>query len=194
MWNTGGRRKSALDKAIIKFSAAVKEVQTMSEKKNDITADTSKTRPPIEIFYSYSHEDENLRNKLEKHLSVLKRTGVITGWHDRKIIPGTEWGGEIDEHLEKAKIILLLVSSDFLASDYCYDIEMTQAMKRHHSREACVIPIILRECDWSGAPFGKLQALPKDAKPIKSWGDLDVAFTDVAKGIKRAVEELSQNP
>src|SRR5262245_60752518 len=96
----------------------------MSEKKTDITSDTSKPLQPIKIFYSYSQQYDDLRNELEKHLSVLKRNGVIAEWHNRKIVPGAEWGGEIDKHLETADIILLLVSADFIASDYCYEIEM----------------------------------------------------------------------
>jgi hypothetical protein len=166
----------------------------MSQKKNDGASDTSKPPQPIEIFYSYSHKDEDLRNELEKHLSVLKRNGVIAGWYDRKIAAGAEWGGEIDKHLETANIILLLISSDFIASDYCYEIEMKRAMERHAQRAARVIPIILRKCDWRDAPFGKLQALPKDGKPIKTWNDLDEAFTDVVAGLKRAIAGITGGP
>lgn len=148
----------------------------------------------IEIFFSYAHKDEELKNELVKHLSILKRQGVITAWHDREITAGTEWAGEIDTHLNAARVILLLISSDFLASDYCYDIELVQAMKRHATGEACVIPIILREVDWKGAVFGKLQALPKNADPVASWVNRDQAFADVARGIRKAVEELKQQP
>ena len=91
--------------------------------------------------------------------------------------------------LESAKIILLLVSADFLASDYCYDVELKRAMERHEAKEALVIPIILREVDWKGAPFGKLQALPKKAKPVTNWSNTDSAFANIARGIRRAVEE-----
>ena len=148
----------------------------------------------IEIFYSYSHEDEELRDKLEKHLGILKRQGVITGWHDRKIGAGREWKGAIDENLNTAQVILLLISADFLASDYCYDVELKYAMERHGSGEARVIPVILRAVDWRGAPFNCLQALPRDAKPVASWSNLDEAFSDVAQGIRRVVEELTAIP
>jgi hypothetical protein len=148
----------------------------------------------IEVFFSYAHKDEELKNELVKHLSILKRQGVITAWHDREITAGTEWAGEIDTHLNAARVILLLISSDFLASDYCYDIELVQAMKRHTTGEACVIPVILREVDWKGAVFGKLQALPKNADPVASWVNRDQAFADVARGIRKAVEELKQQP
>ncbi len=148
---------------------------------------------PIELFYSYSHKDEELRDELDKHLSVLRRQGVIAGWHDRKIGAGTEWKDQIDAHLNTARVILLLVSSDFLASDYCWDVEVKRAMERHAAGDARVIPVILRPCDWMDAPFAKLQGLPKDARPITSWSNRDEAFLDVARGIKKAVQSLA-NP
>jgi hypothetical protein len=103
-----------------------------------------------------------------------------------------EWGVEIDKHLEASNVILLLVSADFLASDYCYEKEMGRAMERHAQGAACVIPIILRSCDWQSAPFGKLQALPKDGKAITSWGNRDEAFTNVVEGLKRAIVSLGE--
>lgn len=147
----------------------------------------------IEVFYAYSHEDEELRQQLENHLTLLKRQGIIVSWHDRKISGGTEWEGEIHEHLNTARIILLLISSDFLASDYCYDVEMNRAMERHEAREARVIPIILRPVAWRKSPFGKLQAFPKDAKPVTRWEDLDEAFTDIAERIEEVVGELNRD-
>lgn len=102
---------------------------------------------PIEVFFAYSHKDESLRDELETHLSILRRGGVISSWHDRRISAGREWVGEIDSHLNRADIILLLVSSDFIASDYCYKKEMARAIERHDRGEARVIPVILRECD-----------------------------------------------
>ncbi len=150
------------------------------------------TPSTIEVFFSYSHKDEELCDELLKHLSILKRQGVIQDWHDRRIGAGTEWAGEIDTHLNTAGVILLLISADFLASDYCYDVEMKRAMQRHEARDARVIPVILRPVDWKGAPFGKLQALPTDAKPVTSWPDPDQAFTNVAQGIRAAVEELGR--
>jgi len=166
----------------------------MSEKTTDTGAEALTPRPPVEIFYSYSHKDEELRDLLETHLSLLKRSGLIQGWHDRRISAGAEWEGSINECLESAGIILLLVSADFLASDYCYDKEMLLAMKRHEEGAASVIPIILRKCDWSDAPFGKLQALPKDGKPIKIWDDMDEAFTDVVTGLKKTIAEINTVP
>jgi len=145
----------------------------------------------IEVFFSYSHNDEELRDQLSKHLAMLKREHVITAWHDRKIQPGEEWEQQIDQHLNTAEVILLLVSSDFLSSGYCYDIEVKRAMERHQAGEARVIPVILRPSDWKSAPFAKLQVLPKDSKPVTSWPNRDEAFLDIAQGIRNALQELA---
>jgi hypothetical protein len=145
---------------------------------------------PIKLFYSYAHKDEPLRDELETHLSNLKRQGLIASWHDRDIPAGSEWAGDIDENLEKADVILLLVSANFIASNYCFEKEMKRALERHEAKQAVVIPIILKPCDWTGVPFGKLQGLPKDAKAVTTWPNQDEAWTDVAKGIRRAVEGI----
>lgn len=139
------------------------------------------------LFFSYSHADEQLRDTLERHLAGLKRQGFIDTWHDRRILAGDELHGAIAQELENADIILLLVSADFLASDYCYDVEMQRALERHNAGEARVIPVILRPCDWHDAPFGTLMAAPKDGRPVTSWPDLDDAFLDIIRAIKAAV-------
>lgn len=147
----------------------------------------------LKIFFSYAHEDELLRNELAKHLNILQRQEIISAWHDRKITAGTEWEGQINSNLDSADIILLLVSSDFIASKYCYDVELKRAMERHESRKARVIPIILRPVQWSRTSFSKLQVLPTDGQPITKWDDLDSAFLNVTEGIMKAIEELSEN-
>ncbi|MDX6500614.1 MAG: hypothetical protein QOG23_3874 [Blastocatellia bacterium] len=149
--------------------------------------------PPnsVEVFYSYAHEDEKLRDELKKHLSNLKRQGVITDWYDRDISAGKEWDDEIKQHLDSARVILLLISPDFMDSDYIHDVEVKRALERHVLGEASVIPVILRPVDWQGAPFSKLQGLPTDAKPVTSWDDRDEAFLEITKGIRKAIQELS---
>jgi hypothetical protein len=132
-----------------------------------------------------------MRDRLEAHLSTLKRDNVIMGWHDRKIAPGVEWKGHIDKHMKTSDIVLLLISADFLASDYCYDVELTHALARHDAGEARVLPIILRPCDWPNSRFGKLQALPRDGKPVSDWTTQDRAFNEIARGIRHIVTELS---
>lgn len=140
------------------------------------------------VFFSYSHQDEELRNRLEKHLALLKRQGLVEAWHDRCIDAGSELDQVISSNLESANIILLLVSVDFLASDYCYSREMLRAMKRHEEGTAVVIPVILRPCDWHSAPFGKLLAIPRDGKPITSWADIDEPLTEIALQIRARLE------
>jgi hypothetical protein len=155
----------------------------------DEKVDEEKTEG-IRLFLAYSNRDEALRDELAKHLSLLERQGVLSSWHDRQIAPGSEWAGQIDHYLEQAQIILLLVSADFLASDYCYGVELTKAMERHEAGKAVVIPVILRSADWQGTPFRQLQALPKNAQPVTAWVNRDEAFIDIARGICRVVEGL----
>lgn len=143
------------------------------------------------VFFSYSHKDEALRDQLESHLSLLKNQGLIDAWYDRRIVAGDEVDDAIFGKLETADVILLLVSSDFISSPYCYSREMTRAMERHDAGEAKVIPVILRHCLWHGAPFGKLLAVPRDGKPITAWPDRDEALADVAKQVAKAVEALT---
>ncbi|HYC93256.1 MAG TPA: FxSxx-COOH system tetratricopeptide repeat protein [Thermoanaerobaculia bacterium] len=137
---------------------------------------------PARVFVSYAHEDEKLKDELLKHLRVLERQGVIEAWHDRLIAAGSAFGEEIRERLEASSVVLLLVSPDFLASDYCWDEEMTRALQ--HGR---ALPVILRPCAWQDAPFAHLTAAPTDGKPVTSWKNRDEAFFDVVKHIKRAV-------
>lgn len=145
------------------------------------------------LFFSYSHKDEVLRDRLEVHLSALKREGAIAPWHDRRITTGDVLGQQIDEHLERADIILLLVSPDFLASDYCHDVEMQLALARHAEGSARVIPVILRPCDWQHSPFAALLAAPTDGKPITRWPDEDEAFLDVVRQIRAALPAPNQS-
>ena len=144
------------------------------------------------LFFSF-HRDEDLRDELEIHLSALKRQGFIETWHDRRIGAGKNVDPEIDANLEAADIILLLVSSYFIASDYCYDLEMNRAIERHNAADARVIPVILRPCDWAQhTPFGNLRATPPDGKPVSRFADQNDAFLLVAKDIRRVVEEMSR--
>ncbi len=144
----------------------------------------------VEIFLCYAHEDEPLLNKLKTHLRPMQRQELIDIWHDREIHAGEEWVSEIDIHLKTAQIILLLVSPDFMDSDYCYGVEMKRALERHIAGEARVIPIILRPVHWEDAPFSKLQVLPIDGEPIVNWVNRDDAFLNITIGIRKVVKEL----
>lgn len=144
----------------------------------------------VEVFCSCAHEDGAWLQKLETHLSLLRRQGLISLWHNRLIVPGTDWAHAIDTHLETASIILRLVSADFLASNYCYGVEMKRALERHAANEVRVIPILVRPVDWEGAPFAH-QILPTGTKPLVSWRNKEQAIADVAAGIRRVLEDLS---
>lgn len=150
----------------------------------------------LNVFFSYSHKDEDLRNELEIHLSALKRQGVISTWHDRRITAGEEFAGKISENLESADIILLLVSPYFIASDYCYEVEMKRALERHASGETKVIPVILHPCDWQSTSFGKLLAVPSDGKPVSKFPNMHDAFLEITKAIRNAAANMkgSANP
>jgi hypothetical protein len=145
----------------------------------------------VPVFISYAHKDERLKNKLLTHLSTLKKLGFISDWNDRDITAGDDWADQIDKNLKNARIVLLLISSDFIQSEYCYSIEMKRALMRHKAGRCVVVPVFLRPCHWKGAPFGKIQGLPSDAEPVtgKRWKNQDFAFTEVAKGIQATVEK-----
>lgn len=142
------------------------------------------------IFFSYSHKDEELRNELEVHLAMLKREGLINSWHDRRIGAGEDIHSNISEELENADIVLLLVSANFLASDYCYDKEMKRALDKNQEGSTRVIPVIIHPCDWTSSAFGSLRATPLDGKPISMFANQAEALTQVAKDIRSVVDEL----
>lgn len=144
----------------------------------------------LKLFFSYSHKDEALRDELGNHLKILEHQKLIASWHDRKILPGDEWDDQITVNQDTADIILLLISSDFIASKYCWDIEIKRAMELHESGEACVIPVILRRADWRGAPFSKLQAVPKNAQPVTNFSDRDEAFEFITQQIRQVATGL----
>jgi len=146
---------------------------------------------PISIFISYAHEDEQLCQRLISHLRVLSDSAVISHWSDARIIPGERWDAVIRSELISAKIVLLLVSSDFLNSDYVNMVELRTALARHNSGEAWTIPVILRPCDWTESVLRNLQALPSRGKPISTWDNEDEALLDVVRGIRAVVERLS---
>src|SRR5947209_4742063 len=148
----------------------------------------------LEIFYSYAPKDKELRDKLEQHLSGMQRKGRIIGWYDGLIQAGKNQEREIAAHLNSANIILLLISPDFMASDYHQNIEVKRAMERHEFGDARVIPILLRTVDWQDTPFFKLYSLPTNGQSVVQWTDLDEAFKDIAEGIRRVVDDLSRLP
>ena len=143
----------------------------------------------MKVFISYSHKDECYRDSLETHTATLRRNQTISVWYDRMISPGEDWKNTIDENLDDSDIILLLISSDFINSEYCFNVEMSRALEMHESGVATVIPIIVRKCDWNVPELRNIQSLPRDAKPITSWEDKDEAWTDVVEGLKKIIKK-----
>src|SRR5450432_3200588 len=121
---------------------------------------------PVEVFCSFADQDTLLLEQLERHLKVLQREGQIIIWHKRQITAGSDWQNELDTYLNTATLILLLISPDFLASDYLYGVELQRAVQRHDSNEARVIPIVLRPCDWENGPLARLQKIPRNGKAV----------------------------
>ncbi len=148
----------------------------------------------VSIFASSAPQDKPLEHELKEHLRPLQREGLIELWHDRDMSAGTAWEQQSSEHLNSAQIILLLVSIDYLNSDYCSSVEMKRALERHERGEARVFPIILRPVYWQRAPFGKLQVLPRNGKPITTWPNLEEALLDVVQALSQVVDQILHQP
>jgi hypothetical protein len=153
-----------------------------------------KTLRPLDAFVSYSHKDDKYRNELEAHLSLLKRQDKIRLWTDHRIVPGQNWRQEIGDNLSGAGLVLLLISADFLRSDFCWNIELRESLERHSQGYVTIVPIILRPCDWTSAPFARLQGLPADAKPVSTWKNRDAAWQSVAAGIRSLIDSSASLP
>ncbi len=145
----------------------------------------------INVFCSYATKDRSFYEQLATHLSIMSREKIINQWYAREIEAGYDWREMVSKELEEASIILILVSSDYLASDYAYSQEMDYGLKKHEKGESRVIPIIVRPVDWSSVPFSRLQALPRNAKPISTWENTDEAFVDIVSSIRRIIESES---
>jgi len=143
------------------------------------------------IFIAYARKDAALLEELRIHLRPLERTKRI--WYDGNIEPGAVWETAIKENLHAAEIILLLLSAHAIDSDYFYEQEMADALERHERGEARVVPLIIKPCAWMATPLAKLQALPKDAKPVTFWNDRDEAWNDAVEALRVLIEEREMN-
>ena len=145
----------------------------------------------VKVFFCYSRKDEEIREEIDSCLSLLRRQGFIETWHDRKISAGREWENAIHEELISSQVILLLVSLNFLASDYCYDTELEKAMELHKRGDAIVVPIIIKPCDWKYAPFSSFQCIPKDGKPLTTWNNRDEGLLSITTELRKSIVEFS---
>jgi hypothetical protein len=144
---------------------------------------------PWRVFYSYSHADESLRNQLAKYLAPLKQKGSILEWHDRSIEPGGDWNQKISDKLDSSDIVIALLSPDFLASEYCFGIEMEKAFSKLKREEIRLVPVLLRPCMWEESRFSAIQMIPRDSKPVTSWPSVDEALKNVAMEIREIVSQ-----
>lgn len=145
----------------------------------------------MKVFISYAHKDEQFKDSLVEHMSGLIRAGIVSEWNDRKIIAGQDWSNEISEKLQSSQLILFLISSSFISSDYCMGVEVKQALKMHRESKAQLIPIVVRSVEWFDSELAKLQALPKNAEAISRWSDEDEAWVNVVSGIKKYIQEFA---
>ena len=141
----------------------------------------------MKVFTAYSHEDSRAQERLKVHLNLLHRQGLIEIWFDREIMAGSGLDEEISENLEACDLFLILVSPDFLASDYCYEQEMERALERRDEGTAIVIPVIVEPCEWQESPLRALKAVPYDGKPISKWDNQNDAYLDIVKEVRRVV-------
>ena len=150
-------------------------------------------RTPVNVFFCYAPEDEELRAELETHLALLRRQGFVRSWSARVIGAGEEWRGAIDRRLDEADLILLLVSADFLASDYLYDVELGRALERHRAERTRLVSIVLRPCDYAnrGSPLRDDVdlILPAGGRPVTSWPTHDDAFANVTAGLRDLLDQ-----
>lgn len=151
-------------------------------------------KKPLRVFYSYSHKDEKYLDELKAHLAPLRDQKFIEDWYDRMIPAGSTWESQIANEMETADIFLMIISSNFLSSNYCYEVEMQKALEKAHKNECLSIPIIIRECLWDFTPLKKLQALPTDGIPVQSWQNRDKAWKNVAEGLLNAIKKFSGTP
>jgi internalin A len=145
---------------------------------------------PLELFYSYSHRDVDLRDELETHLSMLKRQKVISGWHDRGILPGEEWGGEIDEHLKTADLILLLVSPNFLASDFITENELQPLLEDAKRDGVTILWVAVSACLYKETEIANYQAANNPDRPLNTLRPAEVnkQLVNICEQIKSALD------
>lgn len=148
----------------------------------------------MKAFISYSHRDTATLDRLHVHLAMLRREDLIEEWFDREILPGSSIDGDINQKLEECGLFLLLISPDFLHSDYCYEREMKRALERHELGEARVVPIIVEPCEWKKSPLGNLKVVPRDGLPISEWTNANNAYLNVVQELRRILEVEQSRP
>jgi Leucine rich repeat len=143
---------------------------------------------PVRVVYLYAQEDEGFRKELERHVSGLRLQGLLADQHGGLVPVGEDRELTARGYLERAEVVLLLVSSDFMGSEDMREIQ--RVMERHARGEIRAMPILLRPVDWTGVPFASLAHLPSTGEPITRWVNRDDALLDVVQGLRRVVQEV----
>jgi hypothetical protein len=138
------------------------------------------------LFISYSRRDGYFFEELTTHLKLLQRKRVIDTWHEGRVGAGEDWNRIIRTQVEQANIIILLISSDFLSSDYIWKHEFSEAFERHKRKEVSILPIIIRPCNWQVSPIANLQVFPLNAMPVSSSPNIDRVWVDIEKTVAQA--------
>ena len=144
----------------------------------------------VRVFVSYAHRDERDMERLNAHLKLAERQRLISVWYDRMLKAGDAWDPRILDELNRADIIVMLVSADFLASEYIFEKEFPRALERHRANDATAIAVILKDCEWFQTDVQYIQVLPKDGRPVKKWVQRDTAWTAVATTVRRTAEAI----
>ena len=144
---------------------------------------------PVNVFICHAHEAEELARELETHLASLRKEGLVRSWTARAVGGGEAFRGEVEQRIAEAGVILLLVSADFLASDYLYDVELKRALERYDARDAIVRAVLLRPCDWQGTPLARVLRLPESGVPVTRHPDADEAFTKIVQELRKLIEQ-----
>ena len=145
---------------------------------------------PVKVFISYAHEDEAFKVKLEKHLSMLKRRGMLDTWNDRELNVGDEWDVEIKAALHEADIVLFLLSADALASDYIHDVEIKKALENYKQNKTTIIPVLLRPCSFRDSPLSHFKSLPEKRESIQEYPNQDDAFMEIYNHLRQLAIQI----
>ena len=149
-----------------------------------------KNKSHINIFIAYAREDNEYLEDMRIEMKQI-RDKAINVWYDGLILPGEKWNKAIKKKLHNSDIVVLLISRYSLASEYFYNIEMTEALERHDKEDTIVVPIILTPCSWQNTPLSALQLLPSNATPISKWehGKED-AWYEIGRGIEKTITNV----
>ena len=186
---------AVLEEAVADTNSLTKSYQNfydiLDDRRNVWNLLTKNGNKPLKVFISYSQKDKALHDELLKHMMPLTRSGKISIWSDVMLVPGVEsWDDAIKKQLQSSDILLLLISADYLASEYVWDVEMRIALERHKKEDALLIPVILRPCHWQDTPFAGIQSLPIEGKPITSWRNIDEGFHHVVSNLSQIIDDL----